>query len=122
MNPSTLVWLFLQEGPSPVPTVLIVLAVYAFTAFCFQKIAERTSTEPAWWAWIPILNVLLMLKIAGRPLWWIVLFLVPLVNIVIAVLVLVNVCQKRGKSGWLAVGFFIPVVNLFALGYLAFAD
>lgn len=98
------------------------LAAYVFTSLCFMKIAEKTNTENGWWAWIPILNVLLMLNIARKPLWWILLMLIPLVNIVIAIIVLVEICKARGKSPLLVIGMIIPAVNFVVLGYLAFAD
>jgi hypothetical protein len=34
----------------------------------------------------------------------------------------VAICQARGKSGLLVIGFFLPIVNFIVLGYLAFAD
>ena len=102
--------------------LIFILVLYAFSAFCFMKIAEKTNTENGWWAWIPILNILLMLAIAKKPMWWIILFIVPLVNIVIMILVLVEICKARGKPGWWAVWFFIPLANLIVLGVLAFSD
>jgi len=102
--------------------LFIALAIYAFSAICFMKIAEKTNTENGWCAWIPILNILLMLAIARKPMWWILLMLIPLVNIVIIIMVFVAICQVRGKSGVLAIGLLIPIVNLIVLGYLAFGD
>lgn len=125
MNANILFWLFLQEEPSAalgIGMFIGILLVYAFCAYCLQVIAQKTNTDPGWWAWVPILNVLLMLKIAGRPTWWIILFFVPLVSIVIGILVFVDICKKRGKSGALAIGMLIPVVNFGVLGYLAFSD
>lgn len=131
MHPLTLFGVVLQDeipgagmlfGAGFLFLLLLGVAVYAYTAICFMKIAEKTNTENGWWAWIPILNVLLMLAIARKPMWWIILLLVPLVNIVIAILVIVGICQARGKSGLLAIGFLIPLVNLIVLGYLAFGD
>ncbi len=101
---------------------VVVIVVYAFTAFCFQKIAEKTGTENGWWAWIPILNVVLMLNIAGRPIWWIILFFIPLVSLVIAIVVLVDILKALDKSPWLVIGLMVPGVNFIVLGYLAFAD
>jgi hypothetical protein len=104
--------------------VAVVLGVifYAYGAICFMKIAEKTNTPDGWWAWVPILNVLLMIKIAGKPLWWILLLLVPLVNLVIIILIMVGICEARKKSPALVIGLILPVVNLVVLGYLAFSD
>lgn len=128
MHPLTLLGVVLQDeipglGAAFGATFLfIILALYAFTAICFMKIAEKTNTENGWWAWIPILNILLMLAIARKPMWWILLMLIPLVNFVIIILVFVGICQARGKSGLLTIGMLIPIVNLIVLGYLAFGD
>lgn len=123
MIANTLLWLFFQEEPSPLLFVVFLvvgLVIYAFFAFCLLKIAEKTHTEPAWWAWVPILQILLMLKVADKPLWWIILMFIPLVGIVITILVWVAICQKRNKSPLLVIGLLlIPFVFL---PYLAFSD
>lgn len=102
--------------------LVVFVAIYAFTAFCFQKIAEKTGTENGWWAWIPILNIVLMLNIAGRPIWWIILFFIPLVSLVIAIVLMVDILKALDKSPWLVIGMLIPGVNFIVLGYLAFSD
>lgn len=100
--------------------LLVVLAAYAFFAFCVMKVAQKTNTDNAWWAWIPILNVILMLNIAKKPVWWIVLLLIPLVNIVISILVLIGVSEARGKGAvWGIITAFIPIIGW---PYLAFSD
>ncbi|MFA6319245.1 MAG: DUF5684 domain-containing protein, partial [Elusimicrobiota bacterium] len=43
--------------------------------------------RPGWAAIVPVYNVIVLLGIAGKPWWWIFLFLVPLVNIVINIMV-----------------------------------
>jgi hypothetical protein len=52
-----------------------------------QTIAQKTNTENPWLAWIPMLNIILMLNIAKKPIWWFVLFLIPLVGIAMMVIV-----------------------------------
>ena len=51
--------------------LFVALVAYVFSAICLMKIAEKTGTPNGWWAWVPILNVLLMISIAGKPMWWI---------------------------------------------------
>jgi hypothetical protein len=97
-------------------------ALYAYVAFCLMKMADKLNVSDSWWAWVPILNLLLLVKMAGKPLWWFLLFFIPLANIVVAVLVLVAVLEALKKPPLLVIGFFVPVVNLVLLGYLAFAD
>jgi hypothetical protein len=128
MTPMLLPALLLQDDPTALVAgflgtfIFFGLALYAYTSFCMMKIAERTNTENGWWAWIPILNILLLCNIARKPLWWILLMLIPLVNIVIAILLFVGVCEARGKPGWWVVLMLLPVVNLVILGVLAFGE
>jgi hypothetical protein len=73
--------------------------------------------KPGWAAIIPIYNVIVMLEIAGKPLWWIILFFIPLVNLVMAILVGIAVARKFGKSDGFGVGLallgfiFYPILG-----------
>jgi hypothetical protein len=102
--------------------LVVFLIFYAYAAICFMKIAEKTNTPNGWWAWVPILNIVLLVQIAKKPLWWILLFFIPLVNLIIIILIWVGICEARGKSPALVIGLLIPVVNLVVMGYLAFSD
>lgn len=98
------------------------LAAYVYMALCLQTIAKKTNTPDGWLAWIPIANFILMLNIAHKPIWWIVLMLIPLVNIVIAVMVWMEIAKARGKREWWGILMIVPVLGLIAPGYLAFVD
>ncbi len=102
--------------------VLLYAAFYVYWALAIQTIAKKTNTEDDWWAWIPILNLVLLVKIAGKPLWWTILLFIPIVGLVFTIIIWVGVCEARGKSGLPVIGLILPVVNFFVLGYLAFAD
>lgn len=101
---------------------IVVVIFYVYIAYSLQVIADKTNTENSWFAWIPILNLYLMCKIADKPGWWLILFLIPLVNIVIFIIVGMAIAQKRGKPSWLGIVWIIPVVGLIVPGYLAFTD
>lgn len=102
--------------------VCIGLAFYVYFALALMTIAQKTNTDNAWFAWIPILNCILMLNVAKKPIWWIILFLIPVVNIVIAILVWMGVAEARNKPNWWGILMIVPVVNLIVPGYLAWAD
>jgi hypothetical protein len=109
-------------GGSLVFLLLIGLAVYVYTALAVQTIAAKTNTENPWLAWIPIANLILLLNIAKKPIWWIVLCLIPLVNIIIFIIVWMAVAEARGKPGWVGVLLIVPVLGALMPGYLAWAD
>lgn len=98
-----------------------ILITYVYAAVCLMMIAKKANTPGGWMAWIPILNAYLMCKIAGKPGWWLILFLIPIVNLVVFILVAIELAKAVGKPVWAGVLLIIPVVNFFAWGYLAFA-
>lgn len=104
-------------------SLAINIGFYLFFAYCLKVIADKTgNSENSWWAWIPIIQALLMLQIADKPLWWIILFLIPLVNIVIAIIVMMAIAERRGKPSWIGILVIVPFLNILIFPYLAFAD
>ena len=101
---------------------LFALAFYVYFAICLMKIASKTNTPNGWFAWIPILNAILMIQIAKRPVWWIILLFIPLINIVISIIVWMDIAVARNKPNWLGILMIVPVANLIIPGYLAFSD
>jgi hypothetical protein len=97
-------------------------AMYVYFALAIQTIAQKTNTENPWLAWIPIINIVLLLNIAKKPIWWFLLFLVPLVNIVIAIIVWMAVAEARNKPNWWGILMIVPGVNLIVPAYLAWSD
>jgi len=102
--------------------VMLALAGYIYVSLALQTIANKTNTANAWLAWIPIANIFLMLSVAKKPMWWFLLFLVPLVNIVFAVIVWMAIAEARGKPNWWGILTIVPVANLVVPGVLAWAD
>jgi uncharacterized membrane protein YoaK (UPF0700 family) len=89
---------------------LIELAILVVT-FAGVWCAYTKAGRPGWAAIIPIYNVIVMLDIAGKPLWWIVLFFIPIANFVVAVLTLVAFAEKYGKGAGFVVGMiFLPFI------------
>jgi hypothetical protein len=95
---------------------------YVYMALALQTIATKTKTENAWLAWIPVVNLVLMLNIGRKPLWWLLLMLIPLVNIVVAIIVWMAIAEARGKPGWWGVVLILPLIGIIVPGYLAWSD
>ncbi len=102
--------------------LLVVGVFYVYVAICLMTIARKTNTPNGWMAWIPIINIILMLQIAQKPLWWIILCFIPLVNIVIFVLAWMGIAKAVNKPEWWGILIIIPVVSLIVPGYLAFSS
>ncbi len=82
---------------------LISLAICAFYLYCGWTIFTKAN-QPGWAVIIPIYNLVVMLKIVGKPLWWIVLFLIPGVNAIAGILVAISLAKSFGKSAGFGIG------------------
>jgi hypothetical protein len=76
--------------------------------------------KPGWAAIIPIYNFVVMLQIAQKPEWWIILMLIPFVNIIIGIIVAVAIAEKFGKSSGFAIGMILLPIVFYPI--LAFGD
>jgi hypothetical protein len=109
-------------GPFFAVMIVFWLAAYVYFSLAFQTIATKTNTANAWLAWVPIANIILMLNIARKPLWWILLLFVPLLNIVILIMIFMAIAEARHKPSWWGILLIVPVVNFIVPGYLAWSD
>ena len=101
---------------------LIFIALYVYFALALQTIAKKTNTENDWWAWVPILQAVLMLNVAKKPVWWIILLLIPVVGLVFGILTWMAIAEARNKPNWWGILLIVPVVGLLVPGYLAWVD
>lgn len=119
--------LFAQSDASRVGSIILYLLgmalVIAFIVFVFKVMWKfHVKAGRPGWAWlVPIYNVYTLVKIAGRPGWWTVLFFIPIVNIVVAVITALDTAAAFRRSA--AFGIFGLLIFSF-IGYaiLAFGD
>jgi hypothetical protein len=93
--------------------MIVMLAMMVVFIIGVWKVFVKAG-QPGWAVLIPFYNAYILLKIAGRPGWWIVLFLIPLVNIAIAVIVAIDLAKAFGQSA------VFGVVLLFLLGGIGY--
>jgi len=99
----------------PIIIFALIIAVIKIvgTWYMFEK-----AGEPGWAAIIPIYNLLIGIKIAGKPWWYILLMLIPVVNLVIIIITLDGLSKSFGKSTGFTVGlFFLRWIFIPILGF-----
>lgn len=102
---------------------VFVIAVWVVMIASMWKVFEKAG-KPGWAAIIPIYNAIILLEIVGKPIWWFFLFLIPVVNLIIAIMVLMDLAKSFGKSagfafGLLLLGFvFFPILGFGSARYL----
>jgi hypothetical protein len=81
------------------------------------KVYEKAGQE-GWKCIIPIYNTYILLKIVGKPGWWLLLFLIPGVNIVFAIWMLNMLSKSFDKDEGFTVGlFFLSFIFIPILGF-----
>jgi hypothetical protein len=93
----------------------IVIAVFVIAAL--WKVFEKAG-KPGWAAIVPIYNIIIMLQIAGKPEWWVLLYLVPLVNLIVNVIVCIAIARRFGKGEGFGIGLaFLGLIFWPILGF-----
>ena len=94
--------------------VIVYIAIIVFEVAALWKVFVKAG-QPGWAAIIPIYNLYILLKVIGRPAWWLLLFIVgiivPFVGwillIVISIVIAIDLAKSFAKSSGFAVGLFL---------------
>lgn len=78
-----------------IPYILLYLYLAVLVAGLWKLFAK--AGKPSWAALVPVYNLLLWLRISGKPWWWIVLFLVPGINLLMLIIMNVNISIVLGE-------------------------
>jgi len=103
--------------------LIITLAILAVMIASMWKIFAKAG-QPGWAAIVPIYNTIVLLQIVGRPLWWIVLCFIPLVNLVVMIMVMIDLAKSFGQNAGFGIGLaflgfiFFPVLGFGAARYV----
>ncbi|TVQ98154.1 MAG: signal peptidase I [Deltaproteobacteria bacterium] len=108
------------EGGSAVGLILfgiIYLGIIVAMIAGLWKVFVKAG-KPGWAVLVPIYNIIVLLEIAGRPIWWIVLFVIPVANLVAAVLISIDIARGFGKDTGYGIGLLLlPFVFYPLLGF-----
>lgn len=104
----------------------MLLAMYAvymvvmvvMVASCWKIFTK--AGKPGWASIVPIYNLIVILEIVGRPVWWIVLMLIPFVNFIVGIVIALDLARKFGKST--AFGIGLALLGPIFLPMLAFGS
>ena len=92
---------------------ILVLVLAVVTIASFWKMFEKAG-EKGWKSIIPFYNTFTLFKIAGYNGWMFLLLIIPIVNILIAILLSLRIAARFGKSDIFAI---IAIVLFNPIGY-----
>jgi Family of unknown function (DUF5684) len=97
--------------------ITIWLACAIFLIAATWKVFTKAG-QPGWAAIIPIYNAYIMLKIGGKPGWWLLLFLIPGVNIIFLIWMYNMISKSFGHDeGFTAGLIFLGIIFWPILGF-----
>lgn len=96
-----------------------ILIISAIMIISHWKIFEKAG-KPGWAAIVPIYNTIVLLEIVGKPVWWILLFLIPCVNIIFAIWTVNLLSKSFGQSEGFTVGLLLLGIVFYPM--LAFGN
>lgn len=98
-----------------VPLIALAIVIVIIAGF-WQTFVK--AGKPGWASIIPIYNVIVMLEIAGKPIWWLLLLLIPIINLVISIIVAIDIAKAFGKGTGFGLGLaFFPFIFYPILGF-----
>ena len=86
--------------------LLLFFAAFLIPAVGMWKAFEKAD-KPGWGAFIPFLNIFYLLDIADKPTWFIILFVIPVINFVAAAVVFIDVAKNFKKGPGYGIGLTI---------------
>ena len=96
---------------------LFYLVIWVLVIISFWKIIEKAGKK-GWESIIPIYNILMLLEIIGKPWWWILLLLIPGVNLIFGIWMFNLLSISFGKTEGFTVGLvLLPFIFLPILGF-----
>ncbi|MFN8286342.1 MAG: DUF5684 domain-containing protein [Chitinophagales bacterium] len=108
-----------QTPQLPTGVIVVYLLIVILLIASMWKIYTKAG-KPGWAAIVPIYNYVVMLDIVGKPVWWIILLLIPVVNIIVAIMVINLLSKSFGKGVGFTIGMiFLPFIFI---PMLAFGD
>ena len=98
---------------------LVVLAILIVMIAAVWKVFTKAG-QPGWALFIPSYNAIVWLRVCGKPAWWIILLIIPIVNLIITLLASLGMAKNFGKSAGFGIGLWLlgPIFLLI----LAFGD
>jgi hypothetical protein len=113
---------FLLTGVGLIVFAVFAVIMYVYSALAFSAIAKKVGEEPAWYAWVPLLNLWLLAKIAQVPPVSLLLIFIPVVNLIYSLYLMMKVAERRGFPSWVGLLIVIPLLGLVVPGYIAWAE
>lgn len=103
---------------------LLFMLVFSLLMIVSMWKVYTKAGKPGWAAIVPIYNLVVLLEMVRKPMWWILMFFIPFVNFIFLILLYVELAKAFGKGGGFAAGLillspiFVPILGLGGAQYV----
>jgi len=81
----------------------VIIGIVILYVVAMWKVFEKAG-KPGWASLVPIYNLVVMMEIAGKETWWVLLCFIPFVNIFILIVINIAIAEKFGQSSGFGLG------------------
>ncbi len=108
------------------PTVLGIvfgglLLVHLLFSYCCQSICIKAGGQPGALVWLPVFQLIPMLRAASMSRWWFLLCLIPIINVLPYIIWTVKIVHARSLNALVTISLLLPGLSFFGFLLLAFA-
>lgn len=123
MDPEQLLGVFKGMGAG---MLVVWLAIMVFMLVSWWIVFKKAG-QPGWAILIPIYNFLVILRVAGKPWWWVfsmLLVIIPIAGPILFLVVWILICNAISKNFGQGAGFTVGLVllSIVFIPILAFGD
>lgn len=105
---------------SPTFVFVFLIGWYIFQGLAYYKFFEK-SGKAGWIGFIPFYNYYTHIEIVGRPKWWVVLLLVPVINFFVGLTIHLDLMKSFGRYTYLDQVLGV-IIAPFYMTYIAWTD
>jgi hypothetical protein len=100
--------------------IMLYLGIIAIS-IAGQWLLFEKARKPGWACLIPIYNLVVWFQIIGKPMWQLILLIVPFANIYVIITMITGLCKSFGKPG---IGNYLLAIffGMFYIPYLGFSS
>ncbi|MFP6667149.1 MAG: DUF5684 domain-containing protein [Pirellulales bacterium] len=89
-----------------IASLLILVLSLAITVFIIAGLwkAFAKAGHPGIACIVPIWNLIVMVQMAGKPVWWFLLLCIPVIGIVFGIIIAIGIAENFGKTAGFGIG------------------
>ncbi|UCB45715.1 MAG: hypothetical protein JSV25_16165 [Spirochaetota bacterium] len=99
------------------------IGMYIVNAIALYKLGEKANVKNPWVAFIPVVQMIVILHIIDKSGWSIFLLLIPVVNIILGIIWTVKFYLAfEVNAGLIVLGIIIPLAGMIVILVMAFSE